>query len=294
MEWARTHPYASALCAAGVLLVIGAVVVVQRASQPVPKRATAWGGTGALLLDPTYQPAQNDSLDREAIMREVTDGPPYTYIPPASSATSAPAATDNPNDFDAFMAMLLKGTTPKAPVQNEETPTLDAYAFIPRGLISTTTFSSKRSDVQQALYDYGNDIGSSIESFEQQHKNSVQILKEQAEDRADAGKAFAVVSLGTAFQNLGKNLAATEVVPSAMTSAHAALAKSYIELGGNLALIPEAERDSDFIQAIQTYNASADAFTKSYIRLVSLFGAYGVTFTSADSGRVFTFSPTGF
>ena len=190
MEWARTHPYASALCAAGVLLVLGAYVVQQRASQPVPTRATAWGGTETPLLDPTYQPAQNESLDRESIMQRVKDNPPYTYIPPVTPATPAPT-TDEPDDFDSFVAMLMKGTSPKAPAQSGGTSTLlDAYAFIPRGLISTTTPSKKLTATQQALYDYGNDIGSTIESFEQQHRNSPQVLKEQAEDRADAGVAL--------------------------------------------------------------------------------------------------------
>jgi len=171
---------------------------------------------------------------------------------------------------------------------------VSAYAYIPRGLISTTTPSTARTALQQQLYDYGNDIGSSIESFEQQHSNTVQILKEQVEDRSDPDKAAAVVNIGHAFQNLGTNLAKMDNVPSAMVAAHAALAQSYIEIGKNLALVPQAERDSDFIQAIQTYNTSADAFTRNYIQIVSLFGAHGVTFTSSDAGRVFTFSPSGF
>jgi hypothetical protein len=85
-----------------------------------------------------------------------------------------------------------------------------------------------------------------------------------------------------------------ETVPPAITSAHNKLAQSYIEIGKNLSLIPGAERDSDFIAAIQVYNASADTFTRNYIQIASLFGAHGVTFTSGDSGRVFTFSPSGF
>ncbi|MBI5457626.1 hypothetical protein HY971_02790 [Candidatus Kaiserbacteria bacterium] len=298
MEWFRTHPYASALSAAGVLVVVGAYIVVLRASEPTRTQATAWGGAGSSFLDPTsFEPPQYVAPTYQGdIIQQVQSGPPYTYITPVGSATSASVSGDNPYDFEAFIAMLIKETVPKrqAVDARADSSTMDPYAYIPRGLISTTTPPTARTSTQQALYDYGNDIGSSIESFEQQHTNTVQILKEQAEDRADPDKATAVVNLGRAFQNLGSNLSAMDNVPSVMVSAHAALAKSYIELGKNLALIPGAERDSDFIQAIQTYNASADTFTGNYIRIVSLFGAYGVTFTSADSGRVFTFSPSGF
>ncbi len=297
MEWFRTHPYTSALCAAGALVIIGAYIVGQRASQPDQTPATAWGGAGSSFLDPTsYEPARNTTADQGDIMQQVQSGPPYTYITPLGSATSASVRGDNPYDFETFIAILINGTAPKKQAADAGTDTsvIDPYAYIPRGLVSTTTPSTARTGTQQALYDYGNDVGSSIESFEQQHTNTVQILKEQVEDRADPDKATAVVNLGRAFQNLGNNLSVMDNVPPVMASAHAALAKSYIELGKNLALIPGAERDSDFIQAIQTYNASADTFTANYIRVVSLFGAYSVTFTSADSGRVFTFSPSGF
>ena len=171
--------------------------------------------------------------------------------------------------------------------------TSNAYTFIPSGIVSTTTSTSERTDLQQELYNYGNDIGSSIESFEQQHSNMVQILKNQAEDRSDTEKAEAVVRLANAFRDLGNTLSGIENVPSQMAGIHTSLAESYVAIGKNLALVPKAQRDSDFIRAIETYNASADTFTKNYIALASLFGAYGVAFSSSDAGRVFTFTPMG-
>ena len=83
-----------------------------------------------------------------------------------------------------------------------------------------------------------------------------------------------------------------DTVPSEALSAHQALAKSYQDLGANLALIPQAPRDSDFVQAIQTYDTSADVYTRNFVALASLFGAYGVTFAQGDPGSVFTFTPS--
>ncbi len=294
MEWLRTHPYTSALCAAGVLLLLGAFVVQSRATLPAETRPTAWGGGAAPLLNPTsYEAAQNTSRGEESILQQVTDGPPYTYTPPAGIV---PPTTTNegPYDFETFIALLSAQGRPTSGGMQSASTSIDAYAYLPSGLISTTTPDTGRTSLQQTLYDYGNEIGSSIESFEQQHLDTVQILKGQVEDRSNPDKAQAVVNIGRAFQILGNGLAAMDTVPPAMSSAHKALAQSYIEIGKNLSLIPSAERDSDFIKAIQTYNASADTFTKNYIQIVSLFGAYGVTFTSVDAGRVFTFSPTGF
>lgn len=296
MEWLRTHPYTSALGAAGILVVLGAFIVVSRASQPAGTRTSAWEGEAAPLLNPTSHGSTNVSTQNQNIMGQVQDGPPYTYIAPNfSNPVSADGEAESSYDFDAFIAKLTKQANPKGQAgASEEDPLLSAYAYIPRGLISTSTPVSTRSALQQELYEYGNDIGSTIESFEQQHSDTPQILKGQVEDRTDSGKAAAVVRIGRDLEEMGKAFVAMETVPSSFASAHNALAKSYIEIGKNLALIPEAQRDADFIKAIQTYNASADTFAKNYIQMVSLFGAHGVAFSANDAGKVFTFTPTGF
>ncbi|MDO8576266.1 MAG: hypothetical protein Q7R90_03035, partial [bacterium] len=191
MEWLRSHPYTSAIGAAVFLVVIGAYVVISRASQPAGTGPTSWGGEAVPLLNPTsYTPATMPTKRGGDIMQRVQSGPPYTYIAPNFTNTVPPAG-ENPDsyDFDAFIAELTKQSTLKTTAGTNDTGTQNAYAYIPRGLISTTTPRSARSALQQELYDYGNDVGSTIESFEQQHSNTVQVLKVQVEDRADPDKA---------------------------------------------------------------------------------------------------------
>lgn len=296
MEWFRSHPYTSAICAAVFLVFIGAYVVISRASQPAGTSPTSWGGEAIPLLDPTsHTPAAVPAKRDGDIMQQVQSGPPYTYIAP-NFTNIVPSAEENTGsyDFEAFIAELTRQSALKASPGTGDAGSSNAYAYVPRGLISTTTPRSTRSAIQTELYDYGNDIGSTIESFEQQHTNTVQILKVQVEDRANSEKAAAVVRVGHDFEELGKLLLKMDPVPSVVATTHEALAQSYIELGKKLALVPGAERDADYVKAIEAYNASADAFVQSYIRLVSLFGAYGVIFTSIDGGKVFTFNPSGF
>lgn len=293
MEWLRAHPYASAIGAAALLVVVGASIVINSASQPVGTGPTSWGGGTVPLLNPTsYAPGTGSSPKNESILEQVQDGPPYTYIAP-DFVNTAPGGEENSYDFDAFVAQLAAESSLRSGGTQDTSATASGtYSYIPRGLISTSTPHATRSALQQELYDYGNDIGSTIESFEQQHSNTVQILKGQVEDRADPEKAAAVVKVGHDFEELGKLLLEMDPVPSAARSAHEALAESYVALGKKLALVPGAERDADYIKAIEAYNASADVFVQNYIRLVALFGAYSVTFTSVDGGKVFTFSPT--
>lgn len=294
MLWLRTHPYTAALGAAILFALLGAFVVISRASQPAGTRTTAWGGEAAQFLNPTSYGATEKSTQNQNILQQVQDGPPYTYIAPNVSNSESGDGEVSTYDFDAFIAKLTKESNPKGQTTtSEQDPLASAYAFIPRGLISTSTSNPTRSTLQQELYEYGNDIGSTVESFEQQHSDTPQILKGQIEDRGDTEKAAAVAGIGRDLEEVGNILTAMETVPSSVASAHNALAKSYIEIGKNLALIPKATGDANFIKAIQTYNASADTFAKNYILMVSLFGAHGVTFSGNDAGKVFTFTPTG-
>jgi hypothetical protein len=294
VEWFRAHPYVSAIGAAGAFVLLGAFVVQSRASvSPSGSRPVTWGGTGALVGGSTTQngPRQNS----EDIMGQVQNAAPYTYITiPSSPNTAADASADMSFDFDAFVALLSAGG--KSAGSNSSAggaPQTSAYAFIPGGLVSTTTVKS-RTALQKTLFDYGNEVGSFIASFEQQYPNETQILINQAQDRGNADKAAAVVSLGQELSALGDSLSAMDNVPGQMQSAHAALAKSYNEIGGKLALVAKANGDAHFLAAIQSYNASVDVFTKNYVAMANIFVAYGVTFSPGDPGEVFTFTNASF
>lgn len=299
MQWLRTHPYASALLAAGILLVMGAVVVQRQSANPVFSQPSAWGGTNLSLLNPTsYGPNQN-TQNEPSIMQQVQSGPPYTYIPPLNAPQSGASGehtaeqdvlADDSFDLDAFIAMLSSAGGGQKTTASASATT--SYSFIPSGLMSTTTAETKRTSTQQTLYDYGNEVGSYIQSNEEQNPGVAQILKNQVEDRADAGKAAAVGAIARGLRDVGESLEAIEDVPSQMASVHKALAKSYGAVGTNLSLIPKAQSDSEFIAVIEKYNASADVFVKNYIAFAELLGAYGVIFADSDAGSVFTFTPT--
>ncbi len=296
MNWVRAHPYASALCAAGIMLAIGIFIVQKQSATLETPHTSYWEGANIPFLNPTsYEPAPSAAQNGEDITQQVKSGPPYTYIPPAViSDTGISVGQDSSFDFDAFIAMLSSagGGSASGGQQTAEGNSLDsAYAFIPSGLMSTEVAQKTRTKTQQALYNYGNEVGSSIQSFEEQHVNTPQVLKDQVEDRTDPNKRAAVEGLARLLQNLGQSLMDMESVPLQIASAHGALAKSYIAVGTNLALVPKAATESDFVRAIETYNASADAFARNYIAVVQLFGAYGVTFSSNDAGSVFTFTP---
>lgn len=294
MPWFRTHPYALTLGVAGLLIIAGIFVVMTRSSAPpTTSQAVAWGGTGA-LLNPSYEPGTTSSQGPAVgIMQQVQSGAPYTYTLPVPQTTNPDTGeTTGGFDFNAFIAMLSAETgavTTGQPAGNAAVT--NAYAFIPGGFIATTTVN-KQTVLQKALYDYGNEAGSLIQSFEQQHTNESQVLTDQAQDRNDAGKAAAVQALGAQLSALGSSLLAMDSVPSQVADAHQALAQSYQNIGTKLALVPQAKSDADFIAAVQSYNSSADTFVKNYVALANLFVAYGVTFSQGDPGSVFTFAPT--
>jgi hypothetical protein len=295
-EWLRLHPYTTALMGAGMLLVVGFFIVSERSAvAPSGSTIRAWGGANINLLNPAYAPAQNSAQENTAnIIQQAGNAVPYRYIPPASGGTPpAPGSGSDSFDFSAFITMLSQGSSPAhaTPGTGIDTSLQSAYAFIPTGLVSTTTRVHKRTKVQQELYDYGNEAGSYLQSLEEAHRDQAQVLKNWLEDRKDAAKTASVVELGRALWETGRSLSGIESVPENAKAPHDALAKSYMDIGANLALVPKTESDADLLKAIEVYNASADTYAKNYVALVNIFGAYGVAFSSDDSGSVFTFTP---
>lgn len=294
MEWLRAHPY-QAVLGVVALIIVGALIVNMRAPAAVPGQTIAWSGSGAILNPSPQGGGTVAQTPTPNLMQQVEGSAPYTYIAPAQQ-TSGVASNDTSGgsfDFNAFVAMLSQENAPKGGSSAGGGSASSAYSFLPGGLISTSTPAKSRTTLQQALYEYGNTAGSYIQSFETEHSNESQVVVDQAQDRTDSTKAAAVEALGAALTGLGQSLSQIDTIPDQATKANQALAASYEDIGAKLALVPQAQSDSGFISAVQTYDAAANTFITNYVALANLFGAYGVTFAPDDPGSVFTFSPTG-
>lgn len=307
MEWLRTHPYASALAGSALLIAAGIFIVFEKSgSAPSSSQPLTWGGAGTVFGSAPTQNSAPQQQNPGGIIQQVQSAAPYTYIPiTASQDTNLDATSTDSFDFNGFISLLSAGNKKAtAGSTGKGAQPTSAYAFIPGGLVSTSTAQKIRTPLQERLYNYGNDVGSFIQSFEQQYPNETKILTDQIQDRKDTVKGAAVVSLGQALSALGSSLSAmddgsgdeggNQSVPSQMRPSHLALAKSYSELGAKLALIPKTQSDTDFIAAINAYNASVDTFTKNYVALANLFAAYGVSFSPEDPGSLFTFTQAAF
>lgn len=184
-------------------------------------------------------------------------------------------------------SLLTSLTNPPAPGKEPADFQPSSYAFIPQGLM--TGAQETRTPLQAELYEYGNAVGASLQSFGDLHQNMPQILKDQAEDRSSALKTAALKQLADDFIGLGDDLAAMDVPSSALAS-HNALVAAYKDVGEKLKRIPDAASDQQFLDSINTYNSSAENLSKRLVSLVDLFSSTQTRFSSSDSGSVFTFS----
>lgn len=292
MSWLRTHVYLASLVGALIITVLGALIVVKRSTvNPQPSGLRAWGGVGSDLFDPTNVRSERQPLPQENLYTEVQNGPPFYYAPAANQLPLVQSQGGDDFDFESFIALLSVPSSSGKSTQTSGTE-LDAYAFIPQGLISTSTGDRERTPIQQALFNYGNEVGSYIQSYEERYRAAPQILRDQFEDRENAEKIAALRSLAGALEDVGYQLEGFEEIPSEVSAAHLKVAASYKELGTKLALIPEAKVDKEIIDAMLAYNAAVETYTKNYISLATLLSLYGVAFSQNDPGNVFTFSPT--
>ncbi len=291
MQWLRAHPYIASLAGAVIALGIGAIVVANRSDvSPKPSGLRAWGGIGSNLFDPTnVRVGRQPDAHSSNLYTQVQSGPPFYYAPAARQLPLMQAQDEVDFDFDTFIA-LLAGPSGSVLADGEGNATaLDAYSFIPQGLISTSAPRKRLTPTQQALFDYGNEVGSYIQSFDEQYRNAPQILKDQFEDRENPEKNGALLSLARALEDVGFQLE-TIKAPSEIRSAHQKVAASYKELGKKLSAVPNAKTNEAVLDAILTYNSATEEYVKNYVSLATLISAHGVSFSPEDAGSVFTFT----
>ena len=291
MSWVRAHPYATTLALAAILVLAGIFIITRRAGVgPQGQNLGTWGGVNVDLFDPIgAAPARNTTEDQQDLYTQVRSGPPFQYSPlPAPVDTTGEAPADDFN-FDEFISML---TQPKTSSVKIDSSLGDVYSFIPGGLISTSTLTKAKTEIESAIYEYGNDAGSYIQSYDEQYRNAPQILKDQFEDRTNAAKNARLADLGSAMAGVGMSLQNIDIVPPSFEPANKSLGKSYVDMGAKLRAVAAARSDEQVLGAVMAYNASVETFTKSYVALATLFSAYGVSFKPDEAGSVFMFTNT--
>lgn len=297
MEWIRAHPYVSVLAAAVVVILAGAALVESRAPVAVSQDTITWSGGAAI---PAYQNAQvAQTPSPQQIAQDVIQpqAPATLSLPPLSTSTSG-VSTQSSGSFN-YMQLLAQLSAPSQPAasasqQSSASATInEAYQFIPTGLVATTAPATEPMTAdQQALYNYGNEVGGEIQSFEELNTDEAQVLKDQAEDRTNPAKNAAVVSLGQGLASIGTYMQQMQTVPAPVQPLHDALAQSYIDIGNELQLVPQAQTDAQFVQAVENYDSAANTFVQNYAALAQFFSEQGVTFSQGDPGSVFSFTDT--
>jgi len=290
MNWLRSHPYLDSLVGALALLIVGALVVRTQLSAPVqqsnPKTWETVGGIEVNTVSHGYTrlPDSREDVGPKAIS--------VGYIP-LQTQNEIGTGPEDTSDYDlsALLSLLSHSESPQ--ISSETAPQNDAYAFIPRGLIATSSLQvPTRTALQNDLYNYGNEVGDAIIAFENQHPNQVQILTDQFEQPQNPNANAALKKLGNDFSALGSALSSMELIPLQAKTSHDKLAAAYIDIGSKLAAIPDAKSDDARYDAIQTYDRAAESFVKQFVALALLFESYGVTFSPGDGGSVFVFNNT--
>jgi len=296
MAWLRLHPYLFAIGVAGALVVIGALVVVNRSPETLSPSTLTWQGGVPLSVYQSGTSTQS-SLTPEQIAEEVIEGQSGSFaLPSLSPATSSPDTSNSGSiNYVTLLAQLSASSSAKTSSGTSSSSSIlsQAYQFIPQGLIATSLQPKKMTASQQELYLYGNVVGGEIQSFETLHTNQAQILKDQAEDRTNPVKAAALVNLGQDLASIGVFMQGMQDVPTSVGALHSALVQSYEDIGAKLQLIAKTQTDATFVQAVENYDTSVNTFIHNYATLAEYFSAQGVVFSSQDPGNVFTFSETG-
>lgn len=264
----------------GFALLVIASTVLFAMLRPGPTGTTStWEAASGL-----FPVGESESLQRTNETTYAGQGVELNgVVPLPTPATGSEVSFDDLKDL---LSSLIKPAAPSASSNEIFTPS--SYSFIPQGIIATSV-ERPRTPEQQVLHEYGNSLGLTLTAFADLHANMVTVLRDQAEDRANAAKSAAMKRLAEDFTRLGEDIATIEA-PAESLTVHTNLANAYKDVGAKMKLIVDAQGDDAFLAAINTYNTSSETLSARLIAMIDLFQARGVTFSPTDAGSIFTFS----
>jgi len=281
------HPYLAAGILLICLLVFVFAIVLSRAPVAPPENTSGtWGGAGGINL---ARKLANPGIQRKT-PEQLLEEQSRETIQFFNFSAPRPEESGEISDFSALLSELTRAPNPGNNDSGTSLSTL--YSFIPQGLISAEVTTEKRSDAQQALYEYGNTIASFLLAFEDSHRDMLRILKDAHEDRGNPEKTAAAERIGDDYIRLSEELMQIETLPPLAQTPHAAFAAANNAVGERLKAVASARSDDDFLAAIDAYNVTVEGYTKQYVALATLFAASEVRFNTSDPGSVFTFSST--
>lgn len=284
-SWIYRHPLSAAIIGIGGLIVLGGIIVIQRADVRPSESSGAWGGAGGAFFG-TIRNATSLRNSTEDVIRLQSPQDNYATIPIFDTSPLREEGEDPySEDFAALLTLLVR---PQGGADAEENP--EGYAFIPQGLVSTEAQIAKRTPLQEELFVFGNTLGSNVKNFYDTHPSGALIMKDHIEDRTNPEKVTAVRHFGIDMAQLGVDIQSIQIIPKPAQALHKAYGATYRLVGSNLVKVAEAKTDEELLDAIAAYNASVEELSKRFVALVDLFASYQVTFGSVDQGNVFVFS----
>jgi hypothetical protein len=281
----RRHKYTYGIFGAGVLLIVGTLVVLNRAGISQVGGPTGLDTIGELL--PTNRPLPIPVTPPPVIAGV---GATTTKIPTPTPATPPPVQPPPREYFDwnSFVTALTHYSV-QGNMSTSATP--EAYAYIPTGLFTphVQVPTANMTNAQKALYGWGNDAGAIIISFETSHPNQPSTLTNFIQDRQNPLKIAAMKQLGDGLAAVGDGIDNVGDAPTSIKSAAHGLANAYRDIGTKLAAIPDAQGDDATVKAILTYDKAAEAFIGKFVDVVTIFQASDIQFTQGEPGSVFMF-----
>jgi hypothetical protein len=303
MDWLRLHPIVVAAVCALVLVLVGLVIAGGSFARTPSNSVNSWDSTGterlytgSIIQGEQYQGrlTADDIYTPLAELRQQAAG--SVLIP--SQAQSGIIIQEGPVSEpliydDAALNKLFSTVQASAQISVPSTTDFgleDIFAYLP----FKRTFPEVQTNTtatQSALYTYGNEAGSSVQTYSDRHADQAIVLRRFVEDLGNSAKAEEVRFMAQDLATVGDELSRMDDVPAVARSSHNRVAAGYQQLGALLEAVSTARTDAELLEKITTYNAAADSFNYSLVALATIFSVSEVSFNENDPGRVFVFTP---
>jgi hypothetical protein len=156
----------------------------------------------------------------------------------------------------------------------------------PNEAAPSSTKESEETTEQKNIRDYGNTVGTIIQTFVLTNAKQDERLGLFVTQRSESSRAY-VEKLATNYDTLANKIDATSGLPD-FNEAQKNLASGYHAIADGLRVLKKATSDEDVYPLMLTYNEHVEIFGGHFITFALLFKEKGITFKDYEPGVIFT------
>ncbi len=181
---------------------------------------------------------------------------------------------------------IVENSSQSQQAETEPSFFTDLISWMPTKFNNNSAKPQNKTDLEQEIYDYGNNIGKLIKDFSNATGDHPKLMSNFVKDTYSTQNIQKLESLAEGYKLLAKQIKNTNA-PIPMTAVANNLSLGYKSVGEATLQLSKQRTNEGLLTEIYKYNKTAENFATSFIKFSKVFRLYGIKYNRGEPGDIF-------